>query len=256
MINSSDYSIAIDIGNTRTHIGIIRKSNFACLHNETFFTSQIHCKILPSIESILRKSGSPQISGIVIASVVKNTVSRIQPVIENHFGPVTCLKYSNKLPLAIHYKNPETLGADRIADALYCCFAYPKNDVLIIDAGTAIKVDVILSSQFIGGTIIPGIESQFHSLHNSTSALPLIKLPDYSVSLPGTSTDECMIGGILYGTAGAINNLVEIYKNKYSQNMVILTTGGTWRFLNKLVNFENENIPEMTLIGTSLYNYH
>lgn len=251
----SGYCIAIDTGNTRTHIGIIRKNDAVCLNNISFFTSDIDNKLISSIESLWVESNSPHISETVIASVVQNANFKIRSILEKRFGPVIDVKFTKELKSIISYKNPESLGADRIADALYCCFTHPESNVLIIDAGTAIKTDVIINSQFLGGTIIPGIETQFRSLHNSTSALPLIESFSQKVTLPGISTSDCMIGGIIHGTAGALNNFVDIYKKMYSHDMIVLTTGGAWHHFKNLVDFEHEHIPELTLIGTSLYTF-
>ena len=253
MKTDSIYCIAIDTGNTRTHIGLIRKSDAVCINNISFFTSDIDKKILSSIEWLWVKSNSPHISETVISSVVKNADLKIKSILKKRFGPVIDVKFTKDLKSIINYKYPESLGADRIADTLYCCFTHPESNVLIIDAGTAIKTDVIINSQFLGGTIIPGIETQFRSLHDSTSALPLIESFSQKITLPGISTSDCMIGGIIHGTAGALNNFVNIYKKKYSHDMIVLTTGGAWHHFKNLVNFEHEHIPELTLIGTSLY---
>ncbi|MDO5576767.1 MAG: type III pantothenate kinase [Fibrobacter sp.] len=245
--------LAIDTGNTRTHLGIIDKGKMACVKSISFYTCDISNKLVSSIEFMLKEQKSVSISETVIASVVKGTSSEIIDLLGGRFGTVSEVKFTKALSDCINYENRNVLGADRIADALYGCKFRPKG-CIIIDAGTAIKTDIVVNSQFLGGSIIPGIQAQLTSLNHSTSFLPLVETFGQKYSLPGNSTVNCMVSGIMHGAAGALNNFVSIYKSKYSQDMPVLATGGSWDILAGLVNFEYSHVPDMTLIGISLYN--
>src|SRR5690606_11509090 len=81
------------------------------------------------------------------------------------------IHYSSDLnfPIKINYKTPETLGSDRIANAVAANFIFPNKNVLVIDAGTCLKTDMILSSNtYIGGSISPGLSMRCVSLNEYT----------------------------------------------------------------------------------------
>lgn len=252
MKQNDSCCLAIDTGNTRTHLGIINKENLTCIQNISFYTCDISDKLVSSIEFMMKKQKFSNISETIIASVVKEASSKIINLLGKRFGTITEVKFTKELFGCINYENAYVLGADRISDALYGCHFYPEG-CIIIDAGTAIKTDIVMNSQFLGGSIIPGIQAQLKSLNHSTSLLPLIETFDQQFYLPGNSTANCMIGGIMHGAAGALNNFVSIYKRKYSKNIPVAATGGSWNILADLVDFEYEHVPDMTLIGTSLY---
>ncbi|HON12019.1 MAG TPA: hypothetical protein PLE24_14225, partial [Chitinispirillaceae bacterium] len=91
------------------------------------------------------------------------------------------------------------------------------------------------------------------SLHKFTDALPET-VPEGELSLPGRSTEWCIRAGVLNGTAGALNHIVESYKKSFtSLDFKIISTGGAWSLIEKLVNFETVYIPDITLIGISIF---
>ena len=104
----------------------------------------------------------------------------------------------------------ETMGIDRI-------FAIEAiSDGVIIDAGSAITVDIVKSGEFLGGFIYPGVNAMSQTYKNISSAL------DYPFNfeldlnrLPKNSTDA-----ISYGY------LKTLHREVMSHNMNIYLTGG------------------------------
>jgi type III pantothenate kinase len=155
--------------------------------------------------------------------------------------------------VSVAYTNPCTLGVDRLANCLYSQAAHPGQNRIIIDAGTATKVDFFASgNEFAGGAILPGIATQLKSLHDYTSALPLLEPSTSAIEFPGTTTESAMTTGVLYGTAGALSFLVDRYRQKYG-TVPVLATGGAWKQVESLVTFEFEYVKDMTLVGTGLF---
>jgi type III pantothenate kinase len=67
------------------------------------------------------------------------------------------LNSSTKLPISINYTTPNTLGNDRIANAVALSVLYPKQNSLSIDIGTCIKYDMLSENNaYLGGGISPG----------------------------------------------------------------------------------------------------
>ena len=53
--------------------------------------------------------------------------------------------HSSELPIKIGYATPETLGLDRIAAVVGAVMQCPDKAVLIVDAGTCVTYDLLLS---------------------------------------------------------------------------------------------------------------
>lgn len=156
-------------------------------------------------------------------------------------------------PLKIVYEPAASLGTDRIADALAAIKIFPQKELIIIDAGTAVKIEYVANSTFMGGAIIPGIQLQFVALHRSTDALPFLEVHNGSPPIPpGTSTTACIAGGVICGIAAAINGIVRRYGQSAAPQPVIIGTGGDWSRLKDLTEFASIFLPDLTLIGTAL----
>jgi type III pantothenate kinase len=247
--------LAIDIGNTNTHTGLINCDSRKCQSSDIFASKDITAQLGKSLERLLKTSGRPKSLPVVICSVVKINKNEIsQTLASAGFQPPVWLEYSKDFPVSVTYENSATLGADRLADCLYGFAAHPGKNQIIIDAGTAITVDFLKNGkEFTGGTILPGLTTQLKSLHDTTSALPSVELDETATEFPGKSTQSSMTTGVTFGTAGALSFLVERYKQQFGSDAIILATGGAWKQVEKLVTFEFEFVKEMTVIGTGLY---
>ena len=106
------------------------------------------------------------------------------------------------LPIKLDYKTPQTLGADRIADACGAWSLHPGEACLIIDAGTCITVDYLdAGGVYHGGAIMPGLNMNLQALHTLTAKLPLIDLKGVTKApVLGRSTEESIVAGTLGAT--------------------------------------------------------
>ncbi len=136
------------------------------------------------------------------------------------FGPNT------PVPLKNLYRTPATLGADRLAAAVGAYTIFPCEDVLIMDFGTAITIDLVThEGEFAGGNISPGLGMRLRALHEYTASLPLVVPPEGTVSLTGTTTEEAI-------SAGAVNGILHEIEG-YARRMTgakIIFTGGDAKF--------------------------
>ncbi len=253
--NNNKLIIAIDVGNTRTKMGLIDIQHYSCISNVSFPTTKTNIVLLSSVKKLFEYSSLSVSKRIMVSSVVKGVCNRVSEKLRSAGYSIKTLKPSPSLPIALDYTPKHAPGADRIANALYAVALFGNRPVIIISAGTAITVDYVADRIFNGGAILPGISLQLKSLHLFTDALPELsrkinKIPD----LPGKSTEECILGGVLHGTANAINGIVERYRKRaYPARPVILTTGGEWKTLAELVGFKSRFVPHMTLIGAACY---
>lgn len=111
------------------------------------------------------------------------------------------------------------LGVDRAA----ACYAV--NSGLIVDAGSAITLDLMANGCHIGGFIMPGITTSLSTLKNISSRLnlPLNSQIDLEC-LPQHTQDA-----ISYGIIKPIVSLI----NEFSRGKSIYLTGGDGEFLSK-----------------------
>ncbi|TNE68192.1 type III pantothenate kinase [bacterium] len=128
----------------------------------------------------------------------------------------------------LQYKTKTTLGLDRF---LACEGAYQqsKKTVLVIDAGTAVTIDVMdEQGVFQGGVIAPGLRLFENGLHQFAPALPNVEreIPD---SWPPKSTTEALQWGISGGFLEMVKGLVNQWITHYPQAEIWCTGGdGLW----------------------------
>ena len=86
--------------------------------------------------------------------------------------PVTFVSAKCELGVGVDYPKPDSIGADRLANAaavaaLYGCPA------VVVDFGTAVTFDVVSAKRcYIGGVIAPGLEAMTTYLYKRTALLP------------------------------------------------------------------------------------
>jgi type III pantothenate kinase len=82
------------------------------------------------------------------------------------------------VPVGNAYATPHTLGADRLAGAVGAAHLRPGQPTLVVDAGTALKLDLVTADgRYHGGSIGPGLRMRLRALHTFTGRLPLVELP-------------------------------------------------------------------------------
>ena len=188
---------------------------------------------------------------IIVSSVVpaKNRIVRTAagrtPML--HIGPRV------KLGVGIDYPSPQTIGADRLANAaavagLYGCPA------IVVDFGTAVTFDIVSAERkYIGGVIAPGLEALTNFLYQRTALLPKLSLREPRRAV-GRSTIEAMRAGAIFGYRGLVREIVEqIRAEEFPQQHVhIIATGGYAALLaSKLPEIDAVH-PNLTLEGLRL----
>ena len=140
------------------------------------------------------------------------------------------LNHDAKIPFKNEYATPRTLGVDRIALVSAAAIKFPKENVLVIDAGSCITYDFLSATNtYLGGAISPGIKMRFKALHHFTDKLPLLekKLPENWI---GDSTENSMQIGVIKGIQNEIEGYISLYKEKF-KNLTVILTGGDADFL-------------------------
>lgn len=156
--------------------------------------------------------------------------------------------HTTPLPIAIRYGTPETLGLDRIANAVAANALFPNENVLSIQAGTCLVMDFVTKeAEYLGGSIAPGIEMRFAALHHFTKRLPLVS-KEGAPPFIGTTTETSIRSGVIHGICNEIDGAVERYKTQFGEVKVILT-GGNKNDLENSIKSTIFAAPNLVLYG-------
>ena len=193
------------------------------------------------------KEEHPQLSNAILSSVKPSDEDLIR-FLSHQFEFFLELDQQTELPIENLYETPETLGKDRLAAAVGANELFPDQNLLIIDAGTAITYDLVSEkNQFIGGNISPGLEMRFKALNLFTGKLPLISYSD-EFELIGRNTTDAIRAGVQNGMLYEIGQTIAIFNRNY-QNLQIIMTGGDSNFFDKKLNYSIFVHFNLTLIG-------
>lgn len=237
--------LTVDVGNTRIKAAVFEGST--ALENFSFDKS----KLTEKIEKILEKF--PNCSDLVAASVgeiEKESFLAFEKQLRVHF-----FTHEDVFPFHNKYATPKTLGIDRMILAAGATLQFPKQNRLVIDAGTCITYDFIdENDNYLGGAISPGLRLRYESLHNFTARLPLLTLeaPDNYI---GNSTAQAIHSGVVNGFVYEIDGFIDEYREQFS-NFIIILTGGDAEFLAKRLKntiFANSNFLLESLNQTYQY---
>lgn len=183
-----------------------------------------------------------------ILSSVKPVEEELIRFLSQNFQLFIELDHHTPLPIENLYETPETLGKDRIAAAVGANELFPGQNILIIDAGTAITYDVVSEkNEFLGGNISPGLQMRFKALNQFTGKLPMINYSD-EFQLIGRNTEEAIRAGVQNGILYEIERTIETFNRNY-ENLQIVMTGGDSIFFDKKLNYSIFVHFNLTLIG-------
>lgn len=210
--------MVIDIGNSFSKVGLFDK-NILIEYKEFRLFSVDDIKPFFS-------------SNTITNSIISNVSSYDKKVFEflNMNSNLVLFDTEIKLPFKNKYGSVETIGNDRIALVSQASRLYPDKNVLVIDSGSCITYDFLNDkNEYLGGGISPGLNMKLKALNNQTARLPLVKKTQIKY-LIGKSTETSILSGVINGTLGEINYIIEEYKKRYKK-IVIILTGGDLNFL-------------------------
>lgn len=188
--------------------------------------------------------GQRRVRKVVVSSVVPKK-NRMISKAAGKTG-VLWLNSTVKLGVGIDYPAPETIGADRLANAaavaaLYGCPA------IVVDFGTAVTFDIVSARRnYIGGVIAPGLEAVTNFLYQRTALLPKLSLKEPRRAI-GRSTIGAMLSGAVFGYRGLVREiLARIRAEQFpSGKLHVVATGGYARLI-------AAQLPEITAVRAHL----
>ena len=202
----------MDIGNTLVKLAVFDDGRLVAQHCVE--------RLLPSMLDELL--GGRRAAKAVVASTrgeADDVVETVRPFTDY------LLEFTSQTPVPIDsaYRTPETLGRDRLAAAVGAAALYPGRDVLIVDFGTAVTIDLVTADgTFRGGCISPGMKTRFRALHDYTAKLPLCG-PTEDEQLQGLTTEEAIRLGVMNSLTFEIEGYIARMREIIDDLCVIFT---------------------------------
>lgn len=176
-----------------------------------------------SVEGLLPLFEKGEVDGCIYCSVGHTDAKFLETLRRLVDGRLLVLTHSTPLPIEVCYGTRDTLGNDRVAAAVGASALNPWQGALVVDAGTALTVDVVDGrGRFRGGNISPGLALRFESLHRFTDRLPLVA-PGPVDGMFGTDTSSAIRCGVEGGMASEIAAAYAVASEAYGCSRLILT---------------------------------
>ena len=243
--------IAIDVGNTKTSIGLFDGARLAGSWRIATSRHRLKDEYLMILRQLLPKDAQAPSTRMVVASVVP-TASRELAKLSDSFD-LRMVTHETPKSFEVAIRHPQTLGADRIADSEAAMRLYGTPSI-VVTAGTATTVGAIDSrARFVGGSIAPGLGISTEALFRAAAALSQIKI-EIPSSVIGTDTETAIQSGIALGHSYMIQGLVEGFKRALpnEKDWKVIVTGGAMDVLAPSLPKDYVFDPNLTLQGLRL----
>jgi len=235
---------AIDFGHTNYKIAFIENGKATLLRVNGY-----HDGLIADELSLLKKETTYK--KILCCSVLNENIlnSLIRELPENiknrleFFSSKDCEKYISPA----YKKNVNRLGVDRALNLVGASYQ-TKNDLIVIDAGTATTIDYLDSTKkHIGGIILPGkkiIDNAFFEILDFN-----FFEEDLSEDIFSKNTRSCIENGSILSAYGAINNVLEKMIAVKKSTPSIYVTGGNAQYVIDNCNYPIIHVESLLFDG-------
>jgi len=208
------------------------------------------------LHGMFEQSGQPadQIHGIMAASVVPHLDAPLADACQRICGKRPAMIGSSevKTGMAVDYKNPREVGADRIVNAVAAReqFGAPA---IVLDCGTATTFDIVSpQGHYAGGLILPGVEMALEALCKRAAKLPEVSIKRADEFI-GRDTVTSIQSGSYWASIDAIAGLIKRLRQQPGYKAApIIATGGLIPLLIDDLPDIDHHLPHLTLSGLQL----
>jgi type III pantothenate kinase len=233
--------LTVDIGNSYVKCAVVDGGRV--IGGEKLETKRYQNPVAVS-DMIRRVTGTVlSIDRAILSSVVPKATVMLSRAIELQLGTGPMVVDCNmRLPFRLAVSDPSQVGADRLCSAAGAVGTKRRN-AIVIDAGSAITIDVVRDKEFRGGIIAAGPDIALGALHTCAGQLPAIDYSASDVHFPKTfdTTRTAMTLGAGLGSVGVIREAVRFLEKAVGMSPRKYITGGfggvlashlpeSWRF--------------------------
>ena len=245
--------LVVDVGNTSTAVGLWsggRVSHVAHCDGGFDEAAPVASSLLPGVSRLAYVSVVPKADGCW-EDFAKRTGVDFRRVSHLDF-PRRGGRGARGDGLSLDYPKPETIGADRLADAAGAVARYGA-PVLVMDFGTALTAAVVTEDRvWRGGVIAPGFPLMRDYLFERTAKLPRMALGSGRAPRIGRSTEEAMRFGALVGYRGMVREIVTELSRNFRTDFKLVATGGFAKWVLRDLDLPFVVDPTLTLYGAGL----
>lgn len=252
--------LAIEIDNSRINFGFFEKDGTLV---KSFKIATDITKTLDEYAVLIdgifeyHKINRDDISGAAICSVVPMLTTVIYDLMKQLFCNIEIVKVQKgiKTGFSIKVDTPAELGADLVANAVAISAiknngGTNNNPCVIVDIGNATTIFALnANNEFIGGSILPGVEMSFNALHGNTALLPNVAItrPEKAI---GKNSQDSICSGVLMGTAILIDGFIKRFSDEMKAKSInVFVTGEYAEFVMDFCSTSYQYIPNLTLLG-------
>jgi type III pantothenate kinase len=220
--------LAIDVGNTQTHIGMFRDEELVeswRLATDRRATADELATVLANLLA-LRDLALRDVDAAIASSVVPALGHEYELVSERYFaGALQVVGPGVRTGMPIRIDNPHEVGADRVVNAVA---AYERfgGACIAVDFGTTINYDVVSGKgEYLGGVIAPGVEISIEALSQRAARLFKVDLEPPRQTI-GKNTQAAVLAGVIFGFAGQVDAIVGRLREELGEEAAAVATGG------------------------------
>ena len=219
-------NLCIDQGNSRTKVALMTDEGKLVNH---FIYKHFSSADVDRLFDLYDIQNSIISSVVDIEAATVNALSRRS----EHF---VLFDHNTPVPITNSYDTPATLGLDRLAAAVGAKSICPNENLLIIDAGSAITYDFVSAEgEYMGGNIAPGLKMRFTILQQMTKKLPLVEVDENElIPLFGKNTRDAIAAGVIRGVAYEVKGYMRTLQEKVQHFQTFLTGGNAPYVLNNV----------------------
>ncbi|MCW0218802.1 MAG: type III pantothenate kinase [Prosthecobacter sp.] len=235
----ADY-LLVDVGNGRTKLGLATRDSI--LDRRELLTRGVTA---PFIQETV---AGWEFQKVVLCSVVPAAVAAFREA----FPDLLELRHDTPMGIGIRYPKPESIGADRLANAVALASLHGAPGI-VIDFGTAVTFDVLSADRhYIGGVIAPGLRLMTDYLNERTALLPHVELKEPETAI-GQSTIGAIQAGAAIGYRGMIKGILEALRKELPAGPLhLVATGGDAGWITAGMAEDIVVDPDLTLHGLRL----
>ena len=198
-----------------------------------------------------------EVDAIPISSVASSDFnSLISEKLLEIFGrdPWFCTSTDKLIGVTNAYLDSSELGVDRWL-AIVAAWAEFQRDVIIVDSGTALTIDIVdQKGSHLGGYIIPGGTSMERALLSDAANLSCNYFSAEHEVRPGNNTAQAIKNGIALAQVGAVYSILDKFQNDFIDkgNPAVVFCGGGGELLRDLCKLESFWRPDLVFEGLEI----
>lgn len=247
--------LAADVGNTETMLGLFDGAELRRTWRLSTRAERTSDELALAFGGQLARAGfafPDDVDAAVVASVVPDVTSALREMADALPFEMLVVGPGTRTGVSVLTDNPKEVGADRVVNTL-AAFARFGGPSIVVDFGTSTNFDVVSErGEFLGGVIAPGLQISAASLFARTARLTRVDLvaPRSPV---GKNTVEAIQSGLIYGTAGEVDAIVERIRAELGEPAATtIATGGLAPVVIPHCRTIDHHEPWLTLEGLRL----